>query len=365
MHRTTPIGLTAGLYLALSAACGGGESPRPDDTVARALDREPVVLRMDSLMARVTALDSDRFLERARGLLVREDEVLVADAGAGKVFRFGHDGSPIGAMGAPGRGPGELVRPTVLRDAGGGEVAVLDGGATRIALYGPEGEPAGSAPLRNSTTSFAPGADGRFLVPSAHSDAFLEVSSASSEPRLVAGGDSLPPALAEVSPVERAGHMRLLLAPGGDGRSVFVLRNFDGLALWSLALDPALEEVVSGRRVRLPGWLVDAYDRYLAEYEARFEERELSVALVNDFSRVRDGRVWITAGPIRAVGVELPVAGEGRPRVVFSAEGERGRQQREGLEHAVVRGDRLFALYGYELRVYRLERTDEPIEDVL
>lgn len=354
------------LFLTGFAGCGHEEPPTRGDPVTRALDRDPVVLRVDSLLARVTALDSARPIERAGGLLVREGEVLVTDASAGRVYRFDWDGSPVGTAGSPGRGPGELVQPTVLRAVGESAVAVLDQGASRIVVYRlKSGRPPVTVTLRNAATSFAPGREKRFLVPSSRPDAFLDVAAASTDPQAVPVTEALPSELSTLSPVERAGYLRLLLAPGANDSSVHVVKNFDRLAVWRLMLDADSTAITGARRLSLPMWLVEAYDRAIEEKRAELEEHGLSLALVNSVSSDAEGRLWMTTGPIDAVGVQLPVAGEGRPRVVMSASGERGQEQRRGLVHAAVRGDRLFAVYGIELRIYRLERTDESVRDVL
>jgi len=63
-----------------------------------------------------------------------DGRIYVLDSQAATIYEFDVDLRPLGALGGRGRGPGELIQPSVLA-AGSGRVAVYDPGTSRITVY--------------------------------------------------------------------------------------------------------------------------------------------------------------------------------------------------------------------------------------
>ena len=75
------------------------------------------------------------FLASPSGLVVSADgRIFVSDIAAGQVLAFDDAGSFVGRYGRRGRGPGELLGPSVLEIRGGDELLVLDNPTARVSM---------------------------------------------------------------------------------------------------------------------------------------------------------------------------------------------------------------------------------------
>ncbi len=63
-----------------------------------------------------------------------DGRVYVLDSQAATIYRFDASLQPLGTLGGRGRGPGELIQPSVLA-TGSGRVAVFDPGTSRVTMY--------------------------------------------------------------------------------------------------------------------------------------------------------------------------------------------------------------------------------------
>jgi len=76
------------------------------------------------------------FLASPSGLVVSADgRIFVSDVAAGQVLAFDDAGSFVGRYGRRGRGPGELLGPSVLEIRGGDELLVLDNPTARVSRF--------------------------------------------------------------------------------------------------------------------------------------------------------------------------------------------------------------------------------------
>lgn len=76
------------------------------------------------------------FLASPSGLVVSADgRIFISDLAAGQVLAFDDAGSFLGRYGRRGRGPGELLAPSVLEIRGGDELLVLDNPTARVSRF--------------------------------------------------------------------------------------------------------------------------------------------------------------------------------------------------------------------------------------
>lgn len=105
----------------------------------------------------------------------------------------------------------------------------------------------------------------------------------------------------------------------------------------------------------MPAWLTGAMEATMKEQRAGLDEAGLQFVPFNDLRRTPSG-LWMTTGPIGALGVALPVDGEGRPVVVRPALGADGGDDRfRGLLHARLDARGLYAVYATRVRLFALD----------
>jgi DNA-binding beta-propeller fold protein YncE len=160
-----------------------------EEPLAVAVNSQDQILVLDSTLQWVYRYDSsgnfiDRFggpnafLFHPRGLTVFDDDTAaIADTGGARLALFGADGTPIGAIGGPGSGPGQFSEPTdVLRDVQG-TYYVAEAENNRLQRVDAVGNPLGQWAIPDSYGYNGPhlafGPDGSIFVTESQSSSLL------------------------------------------------------------------------------------------------------------------------------------------------------------------------------------------------
>lgn len=282
------------------------------------------------------------------------DEIWVVDQQAARVHRFEADGAHLGAVGREGEGPGELQKPTEVVVGPDGDVWVADPPAGRVTRFRPDGSLAEErrAPFGSTDFGLLPG--GRMVVPSPTRDRLLAVVGPENEITELSAGPDSPAALASMSPRERFGFMGTFLETDPESGEVYFLLNRETYGLWRMRVDEEAGTVARPGRIAIPGWLDEALTDTREEQREDLGEAGLQFVPFNDL-RLTGRGLWLTTGPLGVVGVRLPVEDGGRPVVVRPSEDDVDEGRLQGLLHASLRPEGLYAAYPTEVRVFALD----------
>lgn len=341
-------GRRRGLAVAASAALvciGAGCAPEAPGGV--------LVLRPDSMVA--TYPDPASELSLAVGQIsavdVAGEEIYVADQIAGRVLRFVEGAGFLNALGRKGEGPGELQRPSEVEVGPRGDVWVADSRAGRVTRFRPGGDLVSTrrAPYGGMDFGLLPG--DRMLVPSPTEGKLLAVVGPEDDITELAPGPDSPGALSSLAPEERFGYMATFLESDAATGEVRFLVNRDDYSLWSLRVDEDAGRIATPATVAIPDWLTEPLAAERRAQEEGLREARLEFIPFNDMDFTSSG-VWLTTGPVAAVGVSLPVGTGERPVLVRPAEED---DRFRGLRHATLKDGTLYAVYPTRVRVFSLD----------
>lgn len=321
-------------------ACGGEPSGRV------------LVLRPDSMVATYPDPSSELSLGvgQLSAVAVADGEIYVADQLGGRVHRFAEGAGFLNTLGRKGEGPGELQRPSEVEVGPGGDVWVADPPAGRVTRFRPGGDLVSTrrAPFGGMDFGLLPG--DRMLVPSPTEGSLLAVVGPDDGITELAPGSESPGILASLAPEERMGFMTTFLESDPATGDVRFLVNRDDFSLWSLGVDPGAGTIASPVSVSVPDWLAEALASERRAQEEGLREARLEFIPFNDMDLTSSG-LWLTTGPVAAVGVLLPGTAAERPVLVRPAEED---ERFRGLLHATLEDDRLYAVYATRVRVFSL-----------
>lgn len=138
-------GPSAALILPLLVACAAGDDAPPVEradsagivVVTSTAEDHPLAWTFEPELT----LGGDDFYRVSRWNVDTDDRgvIHVLDREGKRVLRYEPDGTPMGALGGPGQGPGEMEWPNVLDVAPDGRVSVSDFGRGRVITWAPDG----------------------------------------------------------------------------------------------------------------------------------------------------------------------------------------------------------------------------------
>lgn len=330
------------------ALCGGAVAACADEA-----STEVLVLRPDSAVATYPDPSSELSLSvgRLSAVAVADGEIYVADQLAGRVYRFAEGTGFLNTLGRKGEGPGELQRPSEVEVGSAGDVWVADPPAGRVTRFRPGGDLVSTrrAPFGSMDFGLLPG--DRMIVPSPTEGSLLAVVGPDDGITELAPGRESPGALASLAPEERLGFMATFLESDPGTGEVRFLVNRDDYSLWSLDVDERAGAVASPTSLPVPDWLAEALASERRAQEEGLREARLEFIPFNDMDMTSSG-LWLTTGPVAAVGVHLP-AGAGERPVLVRPAAEDDRFQ--GMLHATLASDRLYAVSATRVRVFALD----------
>lgn len=325
----------------LFTACGD----EPSDGV--------LVLTPDSILATYPEPSSELSLAvgQLSAIAVAGEELYVTDQLVGRVHRFSEETGFLNTLGRKGNGPGELQRPSEVEVGPAGDVWVADPPAGRVTHFRPGGDLVSTrrAPYGGMDFGLLPGE--RMIVPSPTEGSLLAVVGPEDAITELAPGSDGPGILTSLAPEERFGFMATFLESDAVTGDVRFLVNRDDYSLWSLGIDQRDGAITSPASVSVPDWLEEALASERRAQEEGLREARLEFIPFNDMDITSSG-LWLTTGPVAAVGVLLPVDRGKRPVLVRPGPDD---ERFRGLLHATLENDRLYAVYATRVRVFALD----------
>lgn len=320
---------------------------------------ERVVLTPGALRGRYPPRPDDvaggTYIEGAFGLAVGNGSAYVLDQTASRVLAIDADARVTARFGAPGSGPGELAKPFSLAVGPDGDVWVGDPGAGRLSRYGPDGTHVDDYRMPYPVVNFAVLARGP-VFPSLDASTLLAASDSAGGSADLPVPDGVVPRRISRGPEDRvAPHiLRLARLPGGD---VALLQNRHGtrFALWRARLEEGGGRIDAVEALPLPGWLATMLREETERIRAGTSEEFATGDFLIPFKgmHVDGGRLWLAPAPSgRALAVAVPLT-PAEPEIVVVAEDD---VVRGAIDAAVLDG-RLVVLYRTEVRVYELDRA--------
>lgn len=336
----------AAAVLVAAAGTAGCESGTPEGVL---------VLEPDSVIAAYPSPEAEEppVLGHLSAIAVADDDIYVADQQAGRVHRFTRDGRYVNALGRQGEGPGELQRPSEVEVGPDGTVWVADPPSGRVTRFRPDGRlhSLRRAPFGATDFGIVPG--DRMIVPSPTPDHLLAVVAPGDEITELAPGPGTPSSLA-ATPGDRFGFMGLFLEADPGSGDVYLLLNRDDYGLWRLRADRADGRVAGVQSLEIPAWVAGPTEARREEQREGLDDAGLQYVPFNDLALTSSG-VWMTTGPIGALGVGLPTE-DGRPPVVVRPSDEGGGDGRfEGVLHDRLEPDGLYAVFATRVKVFALD----------
>jgi hypothetical protein len=339
----------------LFVSCGLAEDTARDAAPGDGPERMLVAGDLMSRFPAEVAGTTGPVIESARGLSVAGDRFHVLDGMAQRVLSFDLDGILLGdPIGRPGAGPGELTAPMSLAVAPDGDVWIAEPAVGTLSRFDPMGSMVGEFRTPYPPVNFGIARDGSPLVPTLSARTLLARVAEGGAVDLPIAPDVIPEELTR-GPGDRMSLDGLLLEGLPDG-SIALLRNRHGtdFRLWRVILDREGSRIADVVPVPLPRWLYAMLDEETEAVRRTVPPEFATGEFMVPFKGMHmDGsRLWLVPSPSARL-IALSVWPGERVGVTGAPEVYRG------LVDAAVSGDRLIALYGTEVRVYRLGESRE------